>query len=120
MLKPTSQIDKEVEEMQAINRVKETLETMRREEYRIVKDWERLTAVEMGFVKPMEHTIDADTVKEIPMDEVLKFYGIEAKRGMINCPIHGEKTPSCKIYHNTNSFYCFGCHKGGSPIDFVM
>ncbi|MBX4216054.1 hypothetical protein KW797_03835 [Candidatus Parcubacteria bacterium] len=30
-----------------------------------------------------------------------------------------DSTPSCKFYEN-NSFACFGCHVGGSPIDLVM
>ena len=29
------------------------------------------------------------------------------------CPFHEEKTPSCKINDDTNSFYCFGCGAKG-------
>lgn len=36
------------------------------------------------------------------------------------CPFHSEKTPSCHIYSDTQSFYCFGCGAGGSVIQFVM
>ena len=29
------------------------------------------------------------------------------------CPFHEEKTPSCKINEDQNSFYCFGCSAKG-------
>lgn len=35
------------------------------------------------------------------------------------CPFHSEKTPSCTIYTNTQSFYCFGCGAGGDVITFT-
>lgn len=35
------------------------------------------------------------------------------------CPFHNEKTPSFHIYHANNSFYCYGCQKGGNVITFV-
>lgn len=36
------------------------------------------------------------------------------------CPFHSEKTPSCVVYTDTESFYCFGCHVGGDVISFVQ
>lgn len=36
------------------------------------------------------------------------------------CPIHKEKTPSLKIYPNNQSWYCFGCHRGGNIISWMM
>lgn len=36
-----------------------------------------------------------------------------------NCPFHSEKTPSCHIYTETQSFYCFGCGAGGDVITFI-
>ncbi len=37
-----------------------------------------------------------------------------------NCPFHSERTPSCTIYPDTQSFYCYGCHVGGDAITFTM
>ena len=36
------------------------------------------------------------------------------------CPFHNEKTPSFCIYPENNSYFCFGCNKGGDVISFVM
>ena len=34
------------------------------------------------------------------------------------CPFHEERTPSLKAYPN-GSWYCYGCHQGGSIFDFA-
>lgn len=36
------------------------------------------------------------------------------------CPLHGEKTPSFSVSPDKQMFYCFGCHAGGTVIQFVM
>jgi len=35
---------------------------------------------------------------------------------VVCCPIHAEKTPSFRFYEESNSFYCFGCSRGGNVI----
>lgn len=36
------------------------------------------------------------------------------------CPFHSERTPSFVVYPETQSFYCFGCQKGGDIINFIQ
>ncbi|MBR0507321.1 MAG: DNA primase [Clostridia bacterium] len=36
------------------------------------------------------------------------------------CPLHGEKTPSFSVSPDKQLFHCFGCHAGGTVIQFVM
>lgn len=58
-----------------------------------------------------------------PMEEVVSQH-IKLKRigdkFIALCPFHKEKTPSFQIFTKTNSYYCFGCNKGGNTINFTM
>ncbi|MCL2602321.1 MAG: DNA primase [Treponema sp.] len=36
------------------------------------------------------------------------------------CPFHQEKTGSFTVSSELKTYYCFGCHKGGTIINFVM
>ncbi len=36
------------------------------------------------------------------------------------CPFHNEKTASFSVDGEEQMYYCFGCHKGGTVINFVM
>ncbi|MBE6859685.1 MAG: DNA primase [Ruminococcus sp.] len=58
-----------------------------------------------------------------PIDAVVGSYVNLIKRGhnfVCSCPFHSEKTPSCTVYTDTQSFYCFGCGSGGDVITFIM
>ena len=73
-------------------------------------------------------TSSLDSIAEIRKINIRDFmerrgYKIEfdsPNRSKIKCPLHNEKTPSFVIYAESNSYYCFGCHTGGSIIDLVM
>lgn len=49
---------------------------------------------------------------------------VSLKRRGVNmiglCPFHDEKTPSFTVSPTKNIFKCFGCGKGGGPVQFLM
>jgi hypothetical protein len=58
---------------------------------------------------------DIDRAKEYPFENLLDF-----KKCLTVCPFHQEKTPSFRLYKNTNTAYCFGCGWSGDTIKYVM
>lgn len=71
--------------------------------------------------------IDKATVQKIKdtadIVEVVSDYVHLIRRGgnyMGLCPFHNERTPSFSVNKARNFCYCFSCHKGGSPINFIM
>ena len=71
--------------------------------------------------------IDRETVQRIKdtadIVEVVSDYVSLTRRGsnyMGLCPFHNERTPSFSVNPRKNFCYCFSCHKGGSPVNFIM
>ena len=71
--------------------------------------------------------IPRDTVQKIldtaQVEEVVSDFVSLKKRGAEwwgCCPFHNEKTPSFHVVPAKGIYYCFGCHKGGSAVGFVM
>jgi len=58
-----------------------------------------------------------------PIEEVVGQY-VSLKRSGSNlfglCPFHGEKTASFSVAPDKGIYYCFGCHKGGNAVNFMM
>ena len=71
--------------------------------------------------------IDQATVDRIleaaQIEQVVSDYVTLRKRG-VNliglCPFHNEKTPSFTVSPAKNICKCFGCGKGGNPVNFIM
>lgn len=71
--------------------------------------------------------IDQSTVDRIfeasQIMDVVQDY-VTLKRRGVNylglCPFHNEKTPSFTVSPAKNIYKCFGCGKGGNPVNFVM
>lgn len=71
--------------------------------------------------------IDNATVEKIKntadIVEVVSDYVHLVRRGanyMGLCPFHNERTPSFSVNRSRNFCYCFSCHKGGGPVNFIM
>lgn len=65
---------------------------------------------------------DIEQAREVP---ILSLIGVPIQNAggykkKIICPLHQEKTASLIIYESNNTWWCFGCNKGGSVIDWVM
>ncbi len=61
-----------------------------------------------------------DVLIEFILPEDLKMTTSGHARKVGLCPFHDEKTPSFTHFLNSNSYYCFGCEKGGDVIDLAM
>ena len=56
------------------------------------------------------------------IEDLIGSYVELKRRGRLSkglCPFHSEKTPSFTVYPDTQSYYCFGCGKGGDVITFI-
>jgi len=64
-----------------------------------------------------------ELVARNPIEDVVGQY-VNLKRAGSNlfglCPFHGEKTASFSVAPDKGIYYCFGCHKGGGAINFMM
>ena len=58
-----------------------------------------------------------------PIEDVVGQH-VSLKRSGANmfglCPFHGEKTASFSVAPDKGIYYCFGCHKGGGAVNFMM
>ena len=66
-----------------------------------------------------------DAIEEIKsnydINEVIKErIGEPQKRDFYHCPFHNEKTPSFHVNPTSQTFYCFGCEKGGDVVNFIQ
>ena len=58
-----------------------------------------------------------------PIEDVVGQYVTLTRKGSNLfglCPFHSEKTPSFSVAPDKGIYYCFGCHKGGGAVNFIM
>ena len=64
-----------------------------------------------------------ELVARNPIEDVVGQYVSLTRKGSNLfglCPFHSEKTPSFSVAPDKGIYYCFGCHKGGGVINFIM
>jgi len=64
-----------------------------------------------------------ELIARSPIEDVVGQYVTLQRRGANLfglCPFHSEKTPSFSVSPEKGIYYCFGCHKGGGPVNFIM
>lgn len=76
--------------------------------------------------KKVEYVKDNLTIQEyfdnviLEDDSMREYYdgatSITVGYGFNRCPFHKENEGSFKVYLESNSYYCFGCHAGGDII----
>ncbi len=71
----------------------------------------------MSFIDELENSIDI--VELVGRYTKLKKAGANYK-ALCPFPGHSEKTPSFVVSPAKQIGYCFGCHKGGGPVKFIM
>ena len=66
--------------------------------------------------------MEIQEIKEkLSIEQVLAHYNLEVKNKHINCPFHDDKTPSMRVYPETNTLYCFSgkCATHGHSLDVI-
>ncbi|WP_308402416.1 CHC2 zinc finger domain-containing protein [Streptomyces sp. TBY4] len=52
---------------------------------------------------------------------VLEHYGVSMTRtGMVACPLHEDRTPSCSVDENKGLWKCHSCGQGGDSYTLIM
>ena len=69
----------------------------------------------------MENNIFKEINQRADIKRLAEAYGFKIDRqDRINCFLHNDKEPSLKLHTETNTWWCYACGEGYTPIDFVM
>lgn len=63
-----------------------------------------------------------EEIKEnLSIHQVLEYYQIRPKNGMISCPFHEDNTPSMQVFEDSNTVRCYSgnCDKSNQVIDVI-
>jgi hypothetical protein len=60
------------------------------------------------------------SVSEIPIKALIESEGLKGRGNAYYCYSgHDKDSPSLMVYEPTNTYYCFGCGRGGSPMTLL-
>ena len=76
----------------------------------------RLSALKPRVIPGRITEADIARAKETPLTDFLEVN----HAGFARCPFHEDKTPSLKVYQNTNRWFCFSCNAGTDVVDFIQ
>lgn len=80
-------------------------------------------SVLVGALRMIEESVIRTVIERTDIVRLVGEYVQLKRRGgrLVGlCPFHREKTPSFSVNPDHGAFYCFGCHEGGSAVDFLM
>ena len=70
----------------------------------------------MDFTEQLKSAADIVSV----VGDYVRLRKAGANRYSGLCPFHSEKTPSFSVHASKQFYHCFGCHKSGDVLQFVM
>lgn len=71
----------------------------------------------------MDEELIQQIVENVDIVETIqKYIELKPKRDefFACCPFHDEDTPSFSVTPSKHTYYCFGCHAGGTVINFIQ
>ena len=72
----------------------------------------------MATREEIDMVIESTDMVDLVSPYVKLFKQGKSLKGL--CPFHNEKTPSFVVSQEKHLAHCFGCGKGGNPIQFLM
>ncbi len=64
--------------------------------------------------------LDLQKLRDLPIEAVAMWLGLEVKQHKCLCPFHDDRHPSLSFLVRRNTFHCFVCGASGGTIDLVM
>jgi len=67
-----------------------------------------------------EQVREANPIEDVVADTVPLPPRRSPQGYQIRCPFHHDSQPSLHVYPQTESWWCYGCHRGGDVFDWVQ